>query len=74
MDEDNNLPEIERPEALVERLARLRRAAVTLEPGFHVMHEGVSLGRYDSAEDAEAFANAHPRHNGLEVSVEEVKG
>lgn len=62
MAEDNNLPETEAPEA------------AALEPGFHVMHEGVSLGRYDSAEEAEAFADAHPRHNGLEVSVEEVKG
>ena len=46
----------------------------TLEPGFHVMHEGVSLGCYASVEDAEAFADGHPRADGLTVSVEEVKG
>lgn len=63
MAEDNNLPEAEASEA-----------APALEPGFHVMHEGVSLGRYDSAEDAEAFADSHPRANGLTVTVEEVKG
>ena len=47
---------------------------VELQPGFHVMHEGVSLGCYPTAEDAEAFANGHPRANGLTVTVEEVKG
>ena len=44
-----------------------------LTPGFHVMHEGTSLGVYPTAADAEDFANAHPRHNGLTVEVVEVK-
>ena len=44
------------------------------DSGFHVMHEGKSLGCYLTAEDAEAFADGHPRANGLTVSVEEVKG
>ena len=47
--------------------------AITLEPGFHVMLEGISLGRYPTAADAEAFADAHPRANGLTATVTEVK-
>lgn len=63
MTDETQQPEVEAAEA------------VTLEPGFHVLNdEGVSLGRYDTAEDAEAFADGHPRHNGLTVTVEEVKG
>lgn len=45
----------------------------SLSPGFHVMHEGTSLGIYPTAADAEAFADAHPRHNGLTVEILEVK-
>lgn len=45
-----------------------------LEPGFHAMLNGTSLGNYPTAEDAEAFAEGHPRHNGLTVTVKEVKG
>lgn len=44
------------------------------EPGWHVIHDGVSLGCYDSEAEAEAFADGHPRNNGLDVTVEEVKG
>lgn len=44
------------------------------KPGFHVVNEeGITLGVYDTAEDAEAFADSHPRANGLTVTVEEVK-
>ena len=45
---------------------------VELPAGFHVMFEGSSLGCYPSAEEAEAFANAHPREQGLTVEVKEV--
>jgi len=43
-----------------------------LSPGFHVMHEDVSLGCYPTAADAEAFADAHPRPAGLTVTIFEV--
>lgn len=42
------------------------------EPGFHVMLGGLSLGCYPSAEDAELYADGHPRANGLTVTIEEV--
>lgn len=42
------------------------------EPEFHVMLDGQSLGCYPTAEDAEAFANGHPRANGQTVEVIEV--
>lgn len=45
---------------------------VELPAGFHVMFEGSSLGCYSTAEDAEAFANAHPRADGKTVEVVEV--
>lgn len=48
--------------------------AEALEPGFHVMFEGRSIGCYLTAADAEAFADGHPRANGLNVTVEEVAG
>lgn len=45
---------------------------VELPAGFHVMFEGSSLGWYSTAEDAEAFANAHPQVDGKTVEVVEV--
>lgn len=48
--------------------------APSLSAGFHVMLNGESLGCYPSADEAEAFANAHPRADGKTVEVVEVKG
>lgn len=44
----------------------------TREPGFHVMHGGLSLGCYPTAEVAELYADGHPSANGLEVTIETV--
>lgn len=43
--------------------------------GFHVVRtsDGLSLGVYETAEDAEDFANQHPRAGGVEVSIVEAK-
>lgn len=42
--------------------------------GFHVVNAaGDLLGTYETAEDAEAFADAHPRPNGVEVTIVEGK-
>ena len=45
-----------------------------LEPGFHVMLDGESIGCYPTKEDAEAFANGHPRAEGLKVSIKRIAG
>lgn len=47
-------------------------APTDFEPGFHVILDGQSLGCYPTAADAEAFADGHPRANGLTVTVIEV--
>lgn len=60
------MPKIETPEAPTPE-------PIALVTGFHVMHEGTGLGIYSTADDAEAFADAHPWHNGLTVEVVEVK-
>lgn len=62
--------EPEAPAAQAEDVA----VAPTLAPGFHVMHDGVSLGCYETEDEAEAFADGHPRNNGLTITVEKVAG
>ena len=39
--------------------------------GFHVVHDGALLGSYDTKEEAEAYAEAHPVAQGLKVSIVE---
>ena len=47
--------------------------AVELASGWHVVaSDGKSLGCYLTEADAEAFANGHPRADGIEVSIVEV--
>jgi hypothetical protein len=61
-----------KPEDKGETLETKPEVEAPTEPGFHVMLDGASLGCYPTAADAEAFADGHPRANGLTVEVLEV--
>lgn len=39
--------------------------------GFHVVHNNRLLGTYTTEEEAEAYAEAHPRAQGLKVNIVE---
>ena len=46
---------------------------LTKLPGWHVVHEGRLLGTYPTKDEAEMFADSHPRGEGLKVSIVEGK-
>lgn len=64
----------ETPEVQAEVTEALGSTDYSTIPGFHVLNGGgMLLGTYETLEDAEAYADAHPRQVGIEVSIVEGK-
>ena len=62
-------PQVE-PEAEAE-ITETSPLEVTTLPGWHVtrVDDGMLLGIYMTEQDAEHFANSHPREAGIEVEI-----